>query len=270
MALSLASAPLAFAPQPAALRVAAATPAVSMQSKEDQAKALNPVVGYFDPLGLGSADFWSQGNAATLGFLRHAEIKHGRVAMAAFVGYCVQSNDIQFDFPLSLPEATNAQYAAGLTPPEQWDALTFEGKAQIIIFIGFLEFWGELGGQHYMRGGKPGDYPDFPAKGTIPATPLGIPNLYDPAGLSKKMTPEQKERRLLAEINNGRAAMVSEPTTQQPRAPGLASRRSALPLEPAPSRAMPPAPSDWHHGLPRGADHPGRRAVGPPPQGVLW
>ena len=63
---------------------------VSMATKEELATALNPAIGYWDPMGLAEADFWSQGNDATYGFLRHAEIKHGRVAMAAFVGYCVQ------------------------------------------------------------------------------------------------------------------------------------------------------------------------------------
>jgi len=204
----LSAAPLAFngaAPlAPAAMRAA-----VSMGTKEELATALNPAIGYFDPLGLGSADFWGQGNEATLGFLRHSEIKHGRIAMFAFVGYCVQYNGIHCAFPMSLPEETNLQYAPGLTPPEQWDALTMEAKFQIFVFIGFLEFWGELAAdKHYMRGGKPGDYPDFPAAGVIPVTPIKTLNLFDPFGFSKKRTEEQKAKGLLAEINNGRLAMI--------------------------------------------------------------
>ena len=52
-----------------------------------------------------------------------------------------------------------------------------------------------------MRGGKPGAYPAF----NLPILPL---NLWDPFGFTKKMTPERKEKALLAEINNGRLAMI--------------------------------------------------------------
>merc|ERR1719238_2584597 len=178
------------------------------------AKKLNPVVGYWDPLNIGMT------SKETIGWFRHAEIKHGRVAMAAFVGYCVQSNGVHFPWNLQapigplnagIPTISFGDISAAGGPADQWDALPTAAKLQILGTVGFLEMWGEAskaleldGEVHYVRGGKPGYYPSL--KERIPhPVPL---NLWDPVGFTKKMTPEQKEKSLLAEVNNGRLAMI--------------------------------------------------------------
>ena len=72
-----------------------------------------------------------------------------------------------------------------------------------------LELWDECGGggalPHYMNGRKPGQYPPF----TLFRDNVHfVLDLYDPAGFSKNMSEETKERRLVAELNNGRLAML--------------------------------------------------------------
>jgi hypothetical protein len=184
---------------------------------EALATKLNPTVGFWDPLGI--AD---DAMPETIGWFRHAEIKHGRVAMAAFVGYCIQANGICFPWALSAPigsvgamasqpAISFADISAAGGPADQWDALPTAAKLQILGVVGFLEMWSETsaaleldGQKHYVRGGKPGYFPTL--KGRFPhPVPL---NLWDPFGFTSKMTPERKEKALLAEINNGRLAMI--------------------------------------------------------------
>merc|ERR1719266_1986955 len=183
------------------------------------AKDLNPVIGFWDPLGLAEAASGSKDSflteEAAIGWLRQSEIKHGRIAMVAFVGFIVQSNGIHFPWNLAT-DVSYADIAAAGGPAAQWDALPTASKLQIFGAIGFLEGWGEnskalsaQGQKHYMRGGKPGYFPSFQeTTGSGPAIhPMPL-DLWDPFGFTKKMTPEKKERALLAEVNNGRLAMI--------------------------------------------------------------
>jgi len=179
------------------------------------AKESNPVIGYYDPLNLGSWNLWGTGSDATIGFLRHSELKHGRVAMAAFVGYIVHENGIRWPTPLttSLPDYSSFE---GLSAPAVWDAIPLWSKLQIFGAIAFLEAWSETsavlkaeGQSHYMRGGKPGYFPTFDLSQKSWGIPHPVPlNLYDPLGFNNKRTAEQKEKGLITELNNGRLAMI--------------------------------------------------------------
>ena len=192
---------------------AAQSAAVSMQeTKQDLIDLQNSLPGppgFYDPLGLADQSFVigmnvagdrGVGQEATIGWLRHAEIKHGRVAMAAFLGYLAGSTELVSGPHKILPYRG---YEPGLTPPEQWDAIPLYGKLQIIVLVGMLESYGEILDPHYTNGGLPGYYP--PIKGKRPEL---VFNLFDPFGFFEQDSPEKKARGRLAEINNGRLAML--------------------------------------------------------------
>jgi len=58
--------------------------------------------------------------------------------------------------------------------------------------------------KHYMKGGKPGEFPAFDST----YIPGGALNLFDPFGWSKGKSADAKAAGLVKEINNGRLAMI--------------------------------------------------------------
>merc|ERR1712205_95892 len=78
------------------------------------------------------------------------------------------------------------------SPPEQWDALPDVAKWQIILGVGFLEWWSEI-----RFDGTPEKLPHW----------VGL-NLYDPFKWHVGLSAEKKQSLLVTEINNGRLAML--------------------------------------------------------------
>mmetsp|Transcript_4508 Transcript_4508/g.13347 ORF Transcript_4508/g.13347 Transcript_4508/m.13347 type:complete len:263 (+) Transcript_4508:62-850(+) len=211
---------LALALAPAAALVAPNTrPAATVQMQESIAdlkqlqEDLPGPPGYWDPLDLAGSTILAQYGVdtveANIGWFRHAEIKHGRIAMAGFLGFIAQCTDL-----VSGEHATPPYrgFVAGVTPQEQWDNIPLIGKLQILVFVGMLESYGEGAGSpegyvHYTKGGKPGYYP--PIQGRVGGQILF--DLWDPfkiPGGPSTQSAEAKARGLKCEILNGRAAML--------------------------------------------------------------
>jgi hypothetical protein len=177
----------------------------ALDDLKSTAEKSNPLLKFYDPLDLSSITIYDNTQDQSISFLRHAEIKHGRVAMAAFVGYIVQANGIHFPWAMTFDGMPHPYES--LSPPEQWDAIPDAAKWQIILFVGFLEWFSEAAGTHYMRGGTPGAFPKFSDNKELIPHPVPL-NLFDPFGFSNKKTAEQKEAGLIKELNNGRLAQI--------------------------------------------------------------
>jgi|Transcript_63 hypothetical protein len=196
MALIVAVSQLGFAPAGPALPVVSspktAAPAALMSAAKDLEGAAHET-GFevWDPVG-----FADLGSPATLAWFRHAELKHGRVCMAAFVGWLVAVSGIHFPGLCSFSEGVSFEDLSKLAPLEQWSALPALGKAQILLAIGIIEHQSEWKIKpHYMKGGVPGSL-------------KGLKSFWDPVGFTSKLDAAKLERQRLCEIKNGRAAML--------------------------------------------------------------
>jgi len=194
MAMFLSGVPqLGFAPTFPVISPMTTRPAALM-SAADKLEGAAHETGFvvWDPVG-----FADLGSPATLAWFRHAELKHGRVCMAAFVGWLVAVSGVHFPGLCSFSEGVSFEDLSKLAPLEQWSALPALGKQQIIAAIGIIEHQSEWKIKpHYMKeGGAPGSL-------------KGLKSFWDPVGFTRKLSPEKLERQRLSELKNGRLAML--------------------------------------------------------------
>ena len=139
------------APAPAP---APAAPSYTCMSREAILASPNTIEfgKMWDPLKLSEL-----GSDETIAWFRHSEVKHGRIAMAAFVGWWAVAAGLRLPGELAHGLDFASLPSKGL---DAWDAVPGWGKAQMLLFAGLIEFHDELffsrRGKHYLRGGTPG------------------------------------------------------------------------------------------------------------------
>merc|ERR1719375_2328818 len=135
-------------------------------------------VGFWDPLGLSK-----DGDVEAFQRRRQTELKHGRISMLATMGY--MTPEITGKFPGLLSPSMGLKFADvpnGLSALSKVPAL---GWAQIIGYCGFCEL------SQDQSAGTPGARGEFGFKVLTSSDPV------------------QKERKLRAELANGRLAMMA-------------------------------------------------------------
>ena len=137
LAATLAASAAAFAPvaQPPVSRTA-----IKASAYENEVGVIAPT-GFWDPAKL------SYGiSPEKFALYRAAELKHGRVAQLAVLGYVVQETTrFPFDIAPGIPcsEVPNGVAAINAIPTLGW--------AQIIFLIGAVDYWGFLGDFEYGK-----------------------------------------------------------------------------------------------------------------------
>lgn len=129
----------------------------------------------FDPLGF--SEYFD------MRWMREAELKNGRVAMLASLGFVVQEY-------YTLPMYTHVD-DSNLAP----EVVGFGPMMQIVFVCGIWEFWTNKGKvtmeNMFDEDREPGNFG------------------FDPMGLSKGKTKEQMDDMKLKELTNGRLAMLA-------------------------------------------------------------
>mmetsp|Transcript_2728 Transcript_2728/g.5911 ORF Transcript_2728/g.5911 Transcript_2728/m.5911 type:complete len:214 (-) Transcript_2728:236-877(-) len=182
----------------ASLIATAAAFAPAQQAKTSTALNVNELeIGVTAPLGVYDPLGWLESQPESFERRRAVERKHGRIAMAAFIGMMVQ--ELGVTFPGSLDLKGEVPFDSVLDNGMGFPALAAVptlGLAQILLFGGIAETVAMPAGQ-YTGGPQdlPGGYDG--SSGTIPG---GYPGQIE--------DPEARDRALNVEIQNGRAAML--------------------------------------------------------------
>lgn len=126
---SLLASVAAFAPA----KLSTSTSSLSAFAFEDELGAQAPL-GFFDPFGQLSGE-----DQERFDRLRYVEIKHGRIAMLAFLGQITTRAGIHLPGNIDYSGHSFDSYPNGLAAIIGPDAIPTAGLVQIIAFIGVLE-----------------------------------------------------------------------------------------------------------------------------------
>jgi len=121
----------------AALVAPPAAKAMSALQSTEYAQTLygvGPETGFWDPLKLSDL-----GTDGTVDFFRAAEVKHGRIAMMATLGYMHHLAGITIPGSLSSSEGITFKSLGAMNPLEAWAAVPAAGVSQIFGAIALVE-----------------------------------------------------------------------------------------------------------------------------------
>ena len=152
-------------------------------------------IGPWDPLNLALVTSDAMDVGARLRWYRQAEIKHGRVSMAAFVGWIISQNGFSWPWIEKASVSTN--------PLETWSNTPWQYQWGFLLSCGIIEYRTIMGGWKVDPDG---------GSLTKPGMKLGEANVpfgWDPINIGRgRKTEAERAASLQSELKNGRLAMV--------------------------------------------------------------